>query len=85
MEVEWNNRLTYPTGIFDPAWVRLAALKDALIPRGIPAGLPFNLKNSASPLALTTNSFTALGPQSLVMTGCTLCFNYTTSSDSSRS
>src|SRR5207253_2516981 len=31
MEVEWNNRLTYPTGLFDPAWLRLAALKDALI------------------------------------------------------
>ena len=40
METEWNNRLTYPTGLFDPAWVRLAALKDALIPRGIPGGLP---------------------------------------------
>ena len=24
MEEEWNNRLTYPTGIFDPAWVRAA-------------------------------------------------------------
>jgi hypothetical protein len=22
MEEEWNNRLTYPTGIFDPAWIR---------------------------------------------------------------
>jgi hypothetical protein len=34
LEVEWNNRLTYPTGIFDPAWVRLAALKDAPHPAG---------------------------------------------------
>ena len=24
MEEEWNNRLTYPTGIFNPAWLRLA-------------------------------------------------------------
>src|SRR6266446_4025374 len=40
MEAEWNNRLTYPTGIFDPEWLRLAAAADALIPRGIPAGVP---------------------------------------------
>src|SRR6266550_4609633 len=25
METEWNNRLTYPTGLFNPPWVRLAA------------------------------------------------------------
>ena len=78
MEVEWNNRLTYPTGIFNPAWLRLAAAKDALIPRGIPAGLPANLKNTASPLALTTNGFTALGPQPEHMTGCTGCYDYVT-------
>src|SRR5206468_4434578 len=69
--------LTYPTGIFNPAWLRLAAAKDALIPHAIPAGLPLNLKNTASPLALTTSGFTALGPQPERMTGCTLCFDYT--------
>ena len=31
MEVEWNNRVTYPTGRFDPTWVRKAALQDARI------------------------------------------------------
>src|SRR5437899_1004391 len=50
MELEWNNQLTYPTGIFNPAWLRLAAAVDALIPRGIPAGVPLNLMNTASPL-----------------------------------
>src|SRR3984893_8588227 len=78
MEAEWNIRLTYPTGIFNPAWLRLAAAKDALIPRGIPAGVPLNLKNTASPLALTTNGFTALGPQPEHMTGCTGCYDYVT-------
>ena len=38
LEMEWNNRLTYPTGRFDPAWVRAAAAKDGAIARGIPAG-----------------------------------------------
>ncbi len=36
-EVDWHNRLTYPTGRFDPAWVRQAAEQDARIARGIPA------------------------------------------------
>ena len=38
MEVDWHNRLTYPTGRFDPAWVRQAAVQDAAIAREIPAG-----------------------------------------------
>src|SRR6266513_959393 len=42
METEWNNRLTYPTGLFDPAWVRQAAAQDALLMRSVPAGLPAN-------------------------------------------
>ena len=40
MEIDWNNRLTYPTGRFDPAWVRQAAAQDARIARSIPLGLP---------------------------------------------
>ena len=38
LETEWNNRLTYPTGLFDPAWVRLAAAADARITRAVPFG-----------------------------------------------
>src|SRR5258707_950025 len=41
MEEEWNNRLTYPTGIFNPAWLQAAAVQDSLLPRAIPAGIPF--------------------------------------------
>src|SRR5213080_2360464 len=37
MEAEWQTRLTYPTGIFNPEWLRAAASVDALVPRAIPA------------------------------------------------
>src|SRR3982751_2972993 len=40
MEEEWNNRLTYPTGLFNPAWVRSAMVQDSAIRSAIPAGLP---------------------------------------------
>src|SRR5690242_4906567 len=68
MEEEWNNRVTYPTGVFDPAWIRQAALQDSVIERAIPAGVPFKgpigLNGAAgiSPLVLTSTGFTALGP-----------------------
>jgi hypothetical protein len=78
MEAEWNNRLTYPTGLFDPHWLRLAAVKDSLIARGVPAGVPLSKSAlEANPLALSTNGFTALGPAPLQMTGCSGCYNYT--------
>ena len=48
LEEEWNNRLTYPTGVFDPAWLRLAARADSLITRAIPAGVPLNNLNLAA-------------------------------------
>src|SRR5215471_6909625 len=38
LELYWQDRLTYPTGRFDPAWVRAAAAQHARIARGIPAG-----------------------------------------------
>src|SRR6266550_1848833 len=60
MEQEWNNRLTYPTGLFNPLWVRLAAVQDALISRGIPLGIPLKDLNQANaPLALDPSGFTA--------------------------
>ncbi|HEX4485101.1 MAG TPA: hypothetical protein VH088_02475, partial [Terriglobales bacterium] len=37
-ETFWNHRLTYPTGKFNPEWLRRAARQDALIKRGVPAG-----------------------------------------------
>ena len=78
LEEEWNNRLTYPTGIFNPLWVRLAAAQDALIPRGIPLGVQVPTMSPADATqALNPTGFVALGPQPLRMTGCSGCYNYT--------
>jgi hypothetical protein len=75
LEVDWHNRLTYPTGRFDPEWVRQAAAEDARIAREIPAGLQARDQGNST-LGLDPNSFTSLGPQPLRMTGCSGCFNY---------
>jgi hypothetical protein len=78
LEEEWNNRLTYPTGVFNPAWLRVAADADSLITSAIPVGVPLkNLDLINSPLALSSSGFTALGPAPLQMTGCSGCFDYT--------
>ena len=77
MEIDWHNRLTYPTGRFDPAWVRQAAAQDAQVARSIPSGLQAsNLNQSNAALTLDPNGFTALGPRPLRMTGCSGCFSY---------
>src|SRR5262249_15644404 len=39
LEQYWSDRLTYPTGNFDPAWVRKAADQDSLVARRVPSGL----------------------------------------------
>ena len=44
---------------------------------GVPFGQHLKL-NIANPNALSTTSFTALGPQPERMTGCSGCFDYTT-------
>lgn len=77
LEQYWFDRLTFPTGRFNPAWVRAAAREHKRMPKGTPFGqqIKFNL---FSPNALSTSSFTALGPQPEHMTGCSSCFNYTT-------
>jgi hypothetical protein len=77
LEHYWHDRLTYPTGRFDPAWLRAAAAQHARMPSGVPAG-PFLKLNLANPNALSTTNFTALGPQPERMTGCSGCFDYTT-------
>ena len=76
LEQYWNDRLTYPTGRFNPAWVRAAAAQHARMPSGVPFGQHLKL-NIANPNALSTTSFTALGPQPERMTGCSGCFDYT--------
>lgn len=77
LEEEWNNRLTYPTGVFNPVWLRLAAAQDALISRAVPLGLHLNASAlAAGPLNLSPTGFTALGPSPLRMTGCSGCYDY---------
>ena len=79
MEQEWNNRLTYPTGRFNPRWLRLAAAQHNRLARSVPLGLQASATTLAeSPLALNANSWTALGPQPEHMTGCSGCFDYGT-------
>src|SRR5437667_2138334 len=76
LEQYWHNRLTFPTGRFDPAWVRAAAAQHARMTSGVPAGQHLKL-DLANPNALSTTDFTALGPQPMRMTGCSGCFDYT--------
>jgi hypothetical protein len=94
-EQYWNDRLTYPTGKFNPGWLRKAAEEDSKVPRGVPGGKHRGNGNGngsgnslskafASSLASTTslpaNSFVALGPAPERMTGCVGCFDYSTTS-----
>ena len=77
LEQYWRDRLTFPTGRFNPAWVRAAAAQHARMATGVPTGQHLKL-NLANPNALSTTNFTALGPQPERMTGCSGCFDYTT-------
>ena len=84
----WSDHLTYPTGKFNPAWVRAAASQHKMMPKGLPAGSFHRLydprrlstlKGMAAPIpsALSTSGFTSLGPSPLKMTGCSGCYDYT--------
>src|SRR5206468_1515652 len=53
LEQFWNDRLTFPTGRFDPRWLRAAAVQHARLATGVPAGIPA-LLNPRSPLAFST-------------------------------
>ncbi len=78
-EAFWLHRRTYPTGRFNPEWVRRAAEQDSRVRRNIPGGRKLSRQSlQLSPMALNPNGFTALGPQPERMTGCTGCFDYTT-------
>jgi hypothetical protein len=83
LEQFWFDRLTFPTGRFNPAWVRAAAAQHDRMQSGVPFGQHLKL-NLASPNALSTTSFTALGPSPERMTGCSGCFNYTTAESGKR-
>jgi hypothetical protein len=78
-ESYWIHRQTYPTNQFNSQWVRSAAEQDARIQRGIPAGRQRDVRSmAANILGLSPLGFTALGPAPEKMTGCTGCFDYTT-------
>ncbi|MFL6285343.1 MAG: hypothetical protein ACJ74Q_19575 [Pyrinomonadaceae bacterium] len=80
-EAYWAARITYPTGNFDPEWVREAMKQDRLVERAVPApGMRSSISDrlSLSPLTLSTSTFTSLGPQPEKMTGCSGCFDYGT-------
>ena len=56
LERYWHDRLTFPTGRFDPAWVRAAAAQHDRMATGVPAGQHVKL-NLTNPHALSTDQF----------------------------
>ena len=86
MEQFWNDRLTYPTGLFNPAWLRAAALQDKLVPRAGPRSLATAAAAASQP-KIGDNArqvlyypYIGLGPKPEHMTGCSGCYDYTTTS-----
>ena len=82
MEDYWTARVTYPTGKFDQAWLRDAALQDAQIRRAVPGGQRVYAPQRNAPLALSPDGFTSLGPMPLntdlvqCETAVNLCFKF---------
>src|SRR5258707_4431843 len=72
----WHDRLTFPTGRFNPAWVRAAAAQHARMTSGVPAG-QHPKPDLAQPNLLRTTNFTATGAPPIRDTGCSRCFVYT--------
>lgn len=77
-EAEWATRIAYPSGKFDPAWLRAATRQDAQIFRDLPAGTSTARMSAAatSALGLSTAGFTSLGPATVRTTGCFGCYDY---------
>lgn len=48
MEQYWNDRVTYPTGVFNPTWLRNAAAQDAKVSRAVPLGVQSTLTKAGS-------------------------------------
>ena len=65
MDTYWNDRLTYPTGHYNPAWLRASKAQDTRIASRRP-------RIGGDPPA----TWTGLGPQPERMTGCTGCYDY---------
>ena len=75
LEQFWFDRLTFPTGRFNPSWVRAAAAQHARMQKAMPFGQHLRA-NLANPNVLSPTSWTALGPQPEHMSGCSGCFDY---------
>ena len=83
LESYWSDRVTYPTGHYNPAWLRRAAAQDERIESATPEGTyPSGQTVEASSLpqrnvVLNTTNAIPLGPAPERMTGCGGCFDYT--------
>jgi hypothetical protein len=76
----WSDRVTYPTGKYNPLWLRNAASEAKQVPNAVPAGhvakfKPIRMNGKLAPI---TSTFIALGPAPEKMSGCSGCFDYGT-------
>jgi hypothetical protein len=91
LERYWNDRITYPTGHFNPAWLRQAAAQANKIPSRTPAGTYDGAgaaqvtsagggAEASSPITpagpFSGSGAVSLGPSPERMTGCGNCFDY---------
>lgn len=58
----WSDRATYPTGHFNPRWMRESALQASKVAKALPIGIDLS-RNAAK--ALDPGMFTPLGPRPL--------------------
>ena len=65
----WAHRVSYPTMNFSPAWYAEAKPADRAMAAGVPAGEKSYTRSAESPLTLTPNGWTFLGPSPLLNSG----------------
>ena len=65
----WAHRVAYPTMNFSPAWYEEAKPDDQKIASRVPAGDKSYQRSAQSPLTLTPNDWTFLGPSPLLNAG----------------
>jgi len=64
----WAHRVAYPTMHFSPSWYLDAEVEDKLVLSAVPAGAEHFRSQPESPLQLTPDTWTFLGPQALTST-----------------
>ncbi|HMA36326.1 MAG TPA: S-layer homology domain-containing protein [Chloroflexia bacterium] len=73
----WRDRYTYPTGRYDPAWLRAAAAQDRRVGAGVPAGrVTYQRRPGPALVTLDPAAFTALGPLPLQTNGSQFGFQF---------